>query len=107
MITLTDFSKLEIKIGTIIAVEKVAGADKLLKLKLEFGQFQRQILAGIAEFYQDSQQLLGKQVPVIVNLEPRKIRGEESQGMMLAVDVAGRPILLHPSETVPAGSIVR
>ena len=70
------------------------------------GTEKRQLVAGIAEFFQ-SEQLIGKELPVLANLEPRKIRGIESKGMILAVDIEGRPILLCPEEEVPPGSIVR
>lgn len=107
MITYEDFKKLDIRIATIESAERIEGADKLLKLILDLGAEKRQILAGIAEFVEDPQSLVGKQIPVLVNLEPRKMRGEESQGMMLAADVDGKPILLHPETNTPAGSIVR
>ena len=70
------------------------------------GTEKRQLVAGMAEFFQ-SEQLIGKELPVLANLEPRKIRGIESKGMILAVDIEGRPILLGPEEEVPPGSIVR
>jgi methionine--tRNA ligase beta chain len=106
MITFDDFKKLEIRIGKIIFAEKVEGADKLLRLEIDFGAEKRQLVAGIAETYQ-SDRIVGREVPVLVNLEPRKIKGIESQGMMLAADVEGKPILLHPDEEVPPGCIVR
>ena len=106
MITFDDFKKLEIKIGKILSAEKVEGTDKLLKLVIDFGTEKRQIVAGIAETYQPDR-IIGKKVPVLMNLEPRSIRGVESQGMILAADVAGKPILLHPDGEVPPGSEVR
>jgi methionyl-tRNA synthetase len=78
-ITIDEFKKVEIRIGKIIAAEKMENADKLLKLQVDFGEFQRQILSGIAEHYAP-EELVGKQLPFIVNLEPRMMRGEESQG---------------------------
>ena len=107
MITFEDFKKLDIRIGKIISAERIPDSDKLLKLIVDFGTEQRQILAGIAEYFPDPLILLDKQVPIIVNLEPRKMRGLESQGMMLAADDGVKPILLHPAEEVPPGSIVR
>lgn len=106
MITFEDFKKLDIKIGKIISAEKIEGADKLLKLEIDFGVEKRQIIAGIAEVY-SPEQVIGKEIPVLINLEPRKIRGIESQGMILAVDVNNKPILLHPEREIPPGSIVR
>jgi methionine--tRNA ligase beta chain len=106
MVTFEEFSKLEIKIGTVTVAEKVQGADKLIRLELDVGGETRQVVAGIAEDYAAAQ-LIGKQMPVLVNLEQRKVRGVESQGMILAVDVKGKPILLTPDEQVPPGSKVR
>ncbi len=104
-ITFEDFKKIEVRIGKIIACEKVADADKLLKLQVDFGDFQRQIVSGIAEFYQPSE-LEGKNLPFIVNLEPRKFKGEESQGMLMAMDTEDKPVLLIPAEDVPIGTLV-
>lgn len=106
MITFDDFKKLEIRIGKILSAERVEGTDKLLKLEIDFGAEKRQIVAGIAESYQP-EQIIGKKVPVLMNLEPRSIRGVESQGMILAADNAGKPVLMHPDRDVPPGSVVR
>ena len=106
MITFDDFKRLDIRIGRVISAERVEGTDKLLKLEIDLGTEKRQLVAGIAEFFQP-EQLIGKELPVLANLEPRKIRGIESKGMILAVDIEGRPILLGPEEEVPPGSIVR
>lgn len=106
MITFDDFNKLEIRIGKILSAEKVEGTDKLLKLEIDFGPEKRQIVAGIAETYQPDQ-IIGREVPVLTNLEPRSIRGVESQGMILAASVDGKPFLLHPDGDVPPGSVVR
>ena len=106
MITIDDFKKLEIKIGTIISAERIEGADKLLKLQVDLGSEKRQICAGIAQWYAP-EDLVGKQIPILANLEPRMLRGNESQGMMLAADSEGRPILLHPETKIANGSIVR
>lgn len=107
MITIEDFQKLEIKIGKIKEAEKVPGADKLLRLVVDLGEEERQILAGIAESYEDPSVLVGREVPIITNLEPRTLRGFESQGMMLAATDEGRAVLLHPEKQVPAGSMVK
>ncbi|OGZ72539.1 MAG: hypothetical protein A2908_01555 [Candidatus Staskawiczbacteria bacterium RIFCSPLOWO2_01_FULL_38_12b] len=107
MISLDKFKESDIRLGTIVSAEKVEGADKLLKLMFDFGGPEPvQILSGIAEFY-DPAVLVGKQVPVIVNLEPRTLKGQASNGMMLAVVVDGKPVLLHPEKEVSPGSIVR
>ncbi len=108
MITIDDFKKLDIKIGKVKSVEKVENADKLLKFIFDIGNGEeRQILAGIAEFYTDLESLVGMEVPLLLNLEPRMMRGLESQGMMLAADDGEKAVLLHPDKDIPAGSIVR
>lgn len=106
MITFNDFKKLDIRIGKILSAEKVSGTDKLMQLEVDFGSEKRQLVAGIAEFF-GAADLIGQEIPVLMNLEPRSIRGIESQGMILATDVNGRPILLHPEKEVPPGSAVR
>ncbi len=106
MISFDDFKKLEIRIGRILSAEKVKDTDKLLKLEIDLGTEKRQLVAGIAEYY-ESTQLVGRELPVLVNLEPRRIREIDSKGMILAVDVNGRPVLLNPDKEVPPGSIVR
>ena len=90
-----------------VSAEKVPDADKLTKLIFDMGDEQRQIIAGIAEFYPDLEALVGKEMPILVNLEPRILRGQESQGMLLAADADGQPVLLHPDKDIPPGSIVR
>jgi len=105
VITFDDFKKLEIRIGKILSAEKVEGTDKLLKMEIDFGLEKRQIVAGIAETYRPDQ-IIGREVPVLTNLEPRSIRGVESQGMILAASVDGKPFLLHPDSDVPPGSVV-
>ena len=105
MITYEDFAKLDIKIGTIVNAEKVEGADKLLKLQVDLGEEKRQVVAGIAEWY-SPEDLVGKQVPVLTNLEPRKLRGVESQGMILAAGDR-TAVLLHPDKKVSSGAKVK
>lgn len=107
MINIEDFRKLEIKIGRVKSVEKIEGADKLLKFIFDLGGEERQILAGIAEFYTDFESLVGKEMPILTNLEPRILRGLESQGMILCADAEGRPVLLQPESDVPPGSVVK
>ena len=106
MITYDDFAKLEIRIGTIATAERVEGANKLLKLSVNFGDETRQIVSGIAEWYAP-EALLGRQAPFLINLEPRTIRGVESQGMILAASVDERAVLLCPDELVPTGAEIR
>ncbi len=85
-ISIEDFKKIEIKIGEIISAEKVEGSEKLLKLSVSFGEDgPRQIISGISAFYPDTSALVGKKCAFATNLEPRIIKGLESQGMILAV----------------------
>ena len=107
-ISYQDFAKLEIKIGTILSVEIVPDADKLLKLMVEVGEeTPRQILSGIRAYYEDPQVLVGRQCPFITNLETRVIRGLESQGMIMAASNEEEFALLHPSPSLKAGSLVK
>lgn len=104
LVSFEEFKKIEIRIGKILSAEKVENADKLLKLEVEFkGEIgKRQIVSGIAEYFSQNE-LIGKKLPFIVNLEPRKFKGVESQGMLMAV-AGEKPILLLPSEDVPEGA---
>ncbi len=104
-IALEDFKKLQIKIGRIEVAEMIEGADKLLRLEVNLGDERRQIVSGIAQFYKPSD-LIGKECPFIVNLEPRKFMGVESQGMLMATGVDGSAVLLHPDKEVPEGSLL-
>lgn len=105
MLKFEDFSKLEIKIGTIIEAEKVAGTDKLLKIVVDMGNEKRQVIGGFGNKY-SPEQLIGKQAPIVLNIEPATIRGIESNGIFMAID-AGEPMLLLPEDSVPNGSKVK
>src|SRR6185369_9229142 len=83
--TFDDFSKMDIRIGTIVAAERVPKTDKLLKLTIDTGIDQRTVVSGIAAYY-DPEKIIGQQVSILVNLEPRKIKGIESQGMILMAE---------------------
>ena len=107
MITLDDFKKLEIKIGRVISAEKISDSDKLIKFIFDVGNERRQIIAGMAQFFPDPTMLLGREMPILLNLEPRKFRGNTSEGMIIAADVNGEPVLLHPEKEIPPGSIIR
>ncbi len=101
-----DFAKLELKAGTVTACEKVAKADKLLKLEIDLGTEKRTIVSGIALHYKP-EEMIGKQVVVVTNLAPRKMKGIESQGMILtAEDADGRLQLLKPENMVMPGSSI-
>lgn len=105
-VTIDDFKKLDIRIGKVISVEKVLEADKLLKFVFDIGGEERQIMAGMAGFFPDPSVLIGKEMPLLLNIEPAKFKGYESSGMVMAADVDGKPVLLCPQEEIPAGSIV-
>ena len=106
-ISYSDFAKLEIKIGTILSVEVVPDADKLLKLMVNVGEeTPRQIISGIREFFTDPETLVGQQHPFLTNLEPRTIRGLKSQGMILAASAGEAFSLLVPTTPLLPGTIV-
>jgi methionyl-tRNA synthetase len=107
MITYDDFAKLEIKIGTILEAEIVPDADRLLKLTVDIGEeTPRQIVSGIREFFPEAEVLVGKQCPFLTNLEPRMIKGLESQGMILAASTEDVFAILNPHQALPAGTSV-
>jgi methionyl-tRNA synthetase len=102
-----DFMKMDIRTGTILEAEKVAKTKKLLKLKIDTGIDQRTVVSGIAEYY-EPQDIIGKQVSILVNLKPRKLRGIESQGMILmAEDKDGKLVFVAPEQKVSNGSEVK
>lgn len=105
MITIDDFKKLDIRIGKVIAAEKVT--EKLIKFIFDLGSEKRQIMAGMGEFFEDVSLLLGKEMPLLVNIQPAIFRGHRSEGMILAADLQGKPILLHPEQDIPPGTKIR
>lgn len=103
-IVFDDFAKIDLKVGTIVAAEKVEKADKLLKLQVDLGFETRTIVSGIAMHFKP-EEIVGKQVTVVVNLAPRKMRGIESNGMILmAEDAAGKLHFIHPETAINNGS---
>jgi len=105
MISIDEFRKLELKVATIKSAEPHPNADKLMVLQVDLGSEQRQICAGIRNQYAP-EELVGKQIVVVANLETAKLRGLESQGMLLAASDEERVILLMPEKTVAPGSKV-
>jgi methionyl-tRNA synthetase len=106
-ITYEDFEKLDLRVGKVLEAEKVPKADKLLKLIVDLGFEKRTILSGIAEYYQP-EELVGKLVTVVANLAPRKIRGIESQGMLLmAGNDFGKLFSVGPEKDIEVGSVVK
>ena len=124
-ISYEEFKKMDIRVGTIKEVEAVPDTDKLLRCQIDFGlkpvetgsaeneRDVRQIISGIKEYYPDPSVLVGKQVLYILNLEPRKIKGYESNGMLMAVDGpldllgVSKPVFLVPETEVESGCKVR
>jgi methionyl-tRNA synthetase len=104
-IAIEDFAKVEMRVGQIKTAERIVGADKLLKLTVDIGTEIRQICAGIAQYY-EPEALVGRKVAVVVNLAPRKLRGVESNGMIIAAAVGpeGRPVLAGFLEDVEVGA---
>lgn len=103
-ISYDDFAKIEVRIGTVMAAEPVPETDKLIKCTVDFGEFgTRTIVSGIAE-WKKPEELIGKQLPYIVNLAPRMLRGVESQGMLLALSDSEGLALLFPERPVEKGT---
>lgn len=113
MITIDDFAKVEIRVGTVLEAEEVPGSDKLIKQLVDFGDLgKKQVLSGVKKWYKPSQ-LAGKQLVYVVNLEPRKLLGMESEAMLICAAAeesanpgVGRAVLLKPSKKVSPGSKV-
>jgi len=105
-ISIDEFKKLDLRIGKILKAEKIKGSKKLMRLEVDIGGEIRQVVAGIAEVYKP-EDVVGKLVPVVVNMQPAKLMGVESRGMILAADIDGKPVLLHPDRDVPPGTKIR
>jgi methionyl-tRNA synthetase len=105
-INLDDFQKIDLRVAEVLQVDKVKGADKLLKLQLDLGYEKRQVVSGIAEFYKP-EELVGMKIIVIANLKPVKLRGELSQGMLLAGDANGTLKVATVSGPLPNGTKIR
>jgi methionyl-tRNA synthetase len=107
-ITIDDFAKVELRVGVVKSAEKIQGADKLLKVMVDIGDEVRQVLAGIALSYAP-EELVGRKVVVVTNLAPRKMRGQESNGMLRAASDGpdGKPVLVTFAEEIAPGSKVK
>jgi methionyl-tRNA synthetase len=106
-ITIDDFKKIDLRVARVLEAEKIPKSEKLLKLQVEVGGERRQILAGIAQHY-TPEELIGKSVVVVFNLQPAKLMGQESQGMVLAAsDSAGKLVVIAPSSEVASGATVK
>lgn len=108
MISFDDFKKLDIKIGSVVEAERVPDTDKLIRLMVDVGEEEnRQIISGIAE-YTEPDALIGRKFPFIINLEPRMIRGLESNGMILAIfSNEGSFSFLEPTSDISSGSTIQ
>jgi methionyl-tRNA synthetase len=103
-ISIDDFVKVDLRVAQILVAERVPKADKLLRLEVDLGYEKRQILAGIAQFY-EPEKLVGRKIVIVANLAPRKMRGLESNGMLLAASLPdGAPVLAGFLEDVPLGA---
>jgi methionyl-tRNA synthetase len=103
-ITIDDFAKVELRVAQVLVAERIPKADKLLRLEVDLGYEKRQILAGIAQFY-EPEKLIGRKIVIVANLAPRKMRGLESNGMLLAASLPdGPPVLAGFLEEVPIGA---
>jgi methionyl-tRNA synthetase len=107
LIAIDKFFETELKVGTIQAAERIAKSEKLIKMTVDLGEESpRQIVAGIGLAYMP-EQLVGRQVAVVANLQPAKLMGVESQGMVLAASIDGKPVLLQPDVQVPSGTKIK
>lgn len=105
--TYEDFSKIELRVGIVKSAEEVPGSEKLLKLIVDFGDEERQVIAGIRKFYQP-EELIGNRFVFVTNLQRRKIMGLESQAMLLAAeDEEGNVVALRPEKDIAPGSRIK
>jgi methionyl-tRNA synthetase len=105
-ITIEDFAKIDLRVAKVLECEKVEGSDKLLKLQLELGNEKRQVVSGIAKDYKP-EDLVGKSVVLVANLKPVKLRGVESNGMILAAADDESVVVVTPISEIPSGTQVR
>ena len=105
-ISFADLDRIDVRVGRILSVEDVAGSDKLLKLTVDFGNHQRKILAGMKQERENSREIEGKQALFVINLEPKKMMGQLSEGMLFDIGYADgiMPALAIPERVVPNGS---
>ena len=105
-ITIDDFTKVELKVAKVLEASEIEGADRLLKLQVDLGSEKRQLVAGIKTSYTPDE-LVGKHIVVVANLKPARLRGEESQGMLLAAQTDDGPALVSFDKDVPVGAVVK
>lgn len=102
MLKFEDFAKLEMRMGTVVKAERVAGTDRLIKVIVDVGNEKRQVVAGFGHKH-TPEELIGKQVPIVLNIEPIMIRGVESNGIFMALDDENATLLV-PQNSIPNGS---
>jgi methionyl-tRNA synthetase len=105
-INIEDFSKVQMRVGQVLEAEKIENSRKLIKLRVDIGTEVRQVVAGIAEAY-DPASLVNKKVVIVANLKPAKLMGFESNGMVVAASVDGKPVLATFTEEVPNGALLK
>jgi len=105
-ITIEDFAKIQMRVGQIVEAQKIEGSRRLIKLRVDIGTEVRQVVAGIAEAYEPAN-LLNRKVVIVANLKPAKLMGVESNGMIVAASIDGKPVLATFTEEVPNGSLLK
>lgn len=106
MITIQDFQKIDLRIAEVLEAEEITESEKLIKLKVSTGEEERIIVAGIKKSY-TPEDLIGKQIIIVANLEPKEIQGIQSQGMLLAASEDNEPVLLRPDKKTKNGAHIR
>ncbi len=105
-ISIEEFAKVQMRVGQILEAERIENSRKLIKLKVDIGTEVRQVVAGIAEAYEPAS-LLNRKVVIVANLKPAKLMGVESNGMIVAASIDGKPVLATFAEEVPNGAILK
>jgi len=105
-ISIEDFAKVQMRVGQVIEAEKVEGSRKLIRLRVDLGTEVRQVVAGIAEAY-EAASLLNRKVVIVANLKPARLMGIESNGMVVAASIGGKPVLATFTEDVPNGALLK
>jgi len=105
-ISIEDFAKVQMRVGQIVEAEKVKGSRKLIKLRVDIGSEMRPVVAGIAEAY-EPETLINKKIVLVANLKPAKLMGIESNGMIVAASIDGKPVLATFTENVPNGVLLK
>jgi methionyl-tRNA synthetase len=103
VISIRDFKRLDMRVGTVLLVDKIPGSDKLYRLEVDMGDHKRQIVTGLVEYY-EANELRGKTIIVLCNLKPAKIFGIQSNGMLLTAEIEGKLSLLTTDNPIPNGA---